>query len=122
MKFDLLFEQRAIVAEKLKVCIRDKGYTKVSFARKVDISRPTLDKLLSGTIDNKSSFDKHLQKVLLLLGMTSDELLFYSSNTQPEKVEAVYSLNAPAEYVMSEKAEKQYNLLMDVLDLCTIYY
>lgn len=122
MRFDLLFEHRVIVAEKLKECIRDKGYTKVSFARKIDISRPTLDKLLNGTIDNKSSFDKHLQKVLLVLGMTSDELLFYSANAQPDKVEAVYSLNAPADYVMSEKAEKQYNLLMDVLDLCTIYY
>ena len=122
MRFDVLFEQRALVSEKLKECIRDKGYTKVSFAKKTDISRPTLDKLLSGTIDNKSTFDKHLQKILLVLGMTSDELLFYSGNIQPERVEAVYSLNAPTDYVMDEKAEKQYSLLMDVLDLCTIYY
>lgn len=122
MRFDLLFEQRMLVAEKLKECIRDLGYTKVSFAKKIDISRPTLDKLLSGSIDNKSTFDKHLQKVLLVLEMTSDELLFYSANAQPEKVEVVYSLNAPADYVMSERAEKQYELLMDVLDLCTIYY
>lgn len=122
MRFDVLFEQRALVSEKLKECIRDKGYTKVSFAKKTDISRPTLDKLLSGTIDNKSTFDKHLQKILLVLGMTSDELLFYSGNIQPERVEAVYSLNAPVDYVMDEKAEKQYSLLMDVLDLCTIYY
>lgn len=122
MRFDVLFEQRALVSEKLKECIRDKGYTKVSFAKKTDISRPTLDKLLSGTIDNKSTFDKHLQKILLVLGMTSDELLFYSGNIQPERVEAVYSLNAPTDYVMDEKVEKQYSLLMDVLDLCTIYY
>lgn len=122
MKFDLLFEQRTLVAEKLKSCIRDMGYTKISFAKKIDISRPTLDKLLSGTIDNKSTFDKHLQKVLLVLEMTSDELLFYSSKLQQEKVEAVYSLNAPTNYVMTEKAKKQYSLLMDVLDLCTIYY
>lgn len=122
MRFDVLFEQRALVSEKLKACICDKGYTKFSFAKKTDISRPTLDKLLSGTIDNKSTFDKHLQKILLVLGMTSDELLFYSGNVQPERVEAVYSLNAPTDYVMDEKAEKQYSLLMDVLDLCTIYY
>ncbi|MBQ8814430.1 MAG: helix-turn-helix domain-containing protein [Lachnospiraceae bacterium] len=122
MKFDQLFEQRALVAEKLKTCIRDFGYTKVSFAGKLDISRPTLDKLLSGSIDSKSTFDKHLQKVLVVLEMTCDELLFYSSEVKTEKVEAVYSLNAPADYTMSEKAEKQYNLLMDILDLCTIYY
>ena len=45
MKFDELFEQRSLVASKLKDCIRDMGYTKVSFATKADISRPTLDKL-----------------------------------------------------------------------------
>ena len=33
-----------------KDCIRDMGYTKVSFAEKADISRPSLDKLLNGSI------------------------------------------------------------------------
>lgn len=37
MKFDELFEQRSLVASKLKDCIRDMGYTKVSFAAKADI-------------------------------------------------------------------------------------
>ena len=41
MKFDELFEQRSLVASKLKDCIRDMGYTKVSFAAKADISRPS---------------------------------------------------------------------------------
>ena len=50
MKFDELFEQRSLVASKLKDCIRDMGYTKVSFAAKADISRPTLDKLLNTEI------------------------------------------------------------------------
>lgn len=122
MKFDNLFEQRVLVAEKLKNCIRDMGYTKVSFSKETDISRPTLDRLLSGTIDNKSTFEKHLQKILFVLNMTVDELLFYSPALEQKYVEVVYSLNAPDGYKMNEKAEKQYNLLMDVLDLCTIYY
>ena len=122
MKFDDLFEQRTLVAEKLKDCIREMGYTKVSFAKKADISRPTLDRLLNGMVDNKSTFDKHLQKILLVLNMTAEQLIFYSSPLEPRNVEVVYSLNAPNDYVMNEKAEKQYNLLMDVLDLCTIYY
>ena len=75
MKFDELFEQRSLVASKLKDCIRDLGYTKVSFASKADISRPTLNKLLNGGIDNKSSFDRHLQKILKLLNMTVEELI-----------------------------------------------
>ena len=120
MKFDDLFEQRSLLALKLKACIRDQGYTKVSFAKKADISRPTLDKLLNGSIDNKSTFDKHLQKILSVLGLSAEELLLYEST--PKNVDVVYSQNAPKDYEMNEKAQKQYGLLMDILDLCEIYY
>ena len=122
MIFDTLFEQRRLIADKLKVCIRDSGFTKVSFSKKTDISRPTLDRLLNGTIENKSTFDKHLQKILIALNMTPEELLFYNATCDDKSVEAVYSLNAPDDYSMNPKAEKQYGLLLDVLDLCTIYY
>lgn len=121
MKFDELFEQRSLVASKLKDCIRDRGYTKVSFAGKVNISRPTLNKLLNGSIDNKSTFDRHLQKILRMLNMSVDDLMLYHT-TPPQTVTAVYSQNAPADYEMSGIAKEQYNLLLDVIDLCTIYY
>lgn len=122
MTFDTLFEQRTLVGKKLKDCIRDLGFTKVFFSEKAKISRPTLDRLLDGTIDNKSTFDKHLQKIFSALNMTADQLLSYSPIMEEKKVEVVYSLNAPDDYAMDEKAKKQYGLLMDVLDLCTIYY
>jgi transcriptional regulator with XRE-family HTH domain len=121
MKFDELFEQRLLVASKLKECIRDKGYTKVAFAGKAGISRPTLDKLLNGTIDSKSTFDRHLQKILKTLNMSVDELLLFHSSSQNQTV-AVFSQNAPAEHEMNIIAIKQYELLMDIIDLCTIYY
>ena len=121
MKFDELFEQRALVASKLKECIRDKGYTKVAFADKAGISRPTLDKLLKGAVDSKSTFDRHLQKVLKTLNMSVDDFMFFHSSA--EKREAtVFSTNAPAEHEMSMKASKEYDLLLDIIDLCTIYY
>ncbi|MBQ3513677.1 MAG: helix-turn-helix transcriptional regulator [Lachnospiraceae bacterium] len=122
MKFDELFEQRSLVASKLKECIRDKGYTKVSFASKADISRPTLDKLLNGAIDSKSTFDRHLQKILKLLNMSVEELMFYHSVSAKPVTVTVFSQNAPLEYEMSETAKQQYNLLLDVIELCAIYY
>lgn len=122
MKFDELFEQRSLVASKLKDCIRDKGYTKVSFAAKVDISRPTLDKLLNGSINSKSSFDRHLQKILKVLNMTVEDLMLYHSNTVKPSMATVYSKNAPLNHEMNDIAKKQYNLLLDVLDLCSVYY
>ena len=122
MRFDELFEQRSLVASKLKECIRDKGYTKVSFAGKADISRPTLDRLLNGAVDNKSTFDRHLQKILKVLNMSVEELLLYHSVSVKPATATVFSQNAPLEHEMSETAKKQYNLLLDIIDLCEIYY
>ena len=122
MKFDELFEQRSLVASKLKDCIRDMGFTKVSFAAKADISRPTLDKLLNGSINNKSSFDRHLQKILKMLNMSVEELIFYHQTPAQTATATVFSQNAPMDHEMSEIAQKQYNLLLDVIDLCAIYY
>ena len=110
-----------MAAAKLKDCIRDKGYTKVSFAQKAEISRPTLDKLLNGSIDSKTTFDRHLQKILKMLNMSVDELMFYSGQ-QTRPVEAVYSENAPKGHEMSDVARKQYDLLLDIIDLCAVYY
>ena len=120
--FDELFEKRDLVASKLKDCIRDKGYTKVSFAAKADISRPTLDKLLNGNIDNKCTFDRHLQKILKMLNMSVEELMFYHSTSAKNINTAVFSQNTPENHKMSDLAKKQYDLLLDVIDLCAIYY
>lgn len=121
MKFEDLFEHRSLVASKVKDCIRDKGYTKVSFAKVADISRPTLDKLLNGSIDSKTTFDRHMQKILKSLNMSVDDLMFYTSK-QVKPVLAVYSKNTPEKHEMSDIAKKQYDLMLDVVELCSIYY
>lgn len=122
MKFDELFEQRSLVASKLKACIRDKGYTKVSFAGKADISRPTLDRLLCGAIDNKSTFDRHLQKILNVLNMSVEELVLYHSVSAKPVTATVFSQNVNFEDGKNKAEKKQYDLLLDVIDLCAIYY
>ena len=113
MKFDELFEHKSLVASKLKDCIRDMGDTKVSFAAKADISQPTFDKLLNGSIDSKSFFDRHLQKILKLLNMTVEDLMLHHSIASKLSTATVYSQNAPMDL---------YNLLLDMIDLCAIYY
>ena len=122
MRFEELFEKRGLVAEKLKECLRENGFTKVSFSKKAEISRPTLDKLLNGEIDSKVTFDKHMSKVLSVLNMSANELLLFNVGLGNRQIEAVYSENAPEDYAMNERATKQYDLLQDVLDLCRIYY
>ena len=121
MEINNLFDNRKQIAVNLKNCIRDKGFTKVSFSDRVKISRPTLDKLLNGEIDSKKSFDKHISKILNVLNLSADDLMTY----QPIRtltVQSVNSFNAPDKYQRDAKAQSEYELLLDVIDLCALYY
>ena len=81
MRFDELFEMRKLTGTKLKNYIRSNGFSKVSFCKKTEISRSTLDKILNGEIDSKSTFDKHLNKILTSLSIDPDTLMGFSPAT-----------------------------------------
>lgn len=120
MRFDELFEMRKLIGTKLKDYIRSNGFSKVSFCKKTEISRPTLDKILNGEIASKSTFDKHLNKILTSLSIDPDTLMRFSPRAQ--SVDTVYSQNAPIDYQMNDKAKVEYDLLQDILNLCSVYY
>ena len=120
MSFDELFEMRKLTGAKLKKYIQSNGFSKVSFCKKAEISRPTLDKILNGEIDSKRTFDKHLNKILTSLSINPDTLMEFLPKKQ--NVDAVYSQNAPIDYQMNDTAKKEYDLLQDILNLCSVYY
>lgn len=122
MRFDELFEMRKLTGTKLKNYIRSNGFSKVSFCKKTEISRPTLDKILNGEIDSKSTFDKHLNKILTSLSIDPDTLMGFSPRVQSVDVDAVYSQNAPSDYQINDKVKMEYDLLQDILNLCSVYY
>ena len=72
--------------------------------------------------DGTVSFDRHLQKILKLLNMTVEDLMLYHSAPSKLSAATVYSQNAPMDHEMNDTAKKQYNLLLDVIELCAIYY
>ena len=112
MRFDELFEKRKLTGTKLKDYIRSNGFSKVSFCKKTEISRPTLD--------SKSTFDKHLNKILTSLSIDPDTLMGFSPRIQ--SADAVFSENAPIDYQVNDKAKMEYDLLQDILNLCSVYY
>jgi len=122
VRFDELFEMRKLTGTKLKDYIRSNGFSKVSFCKKTEISRPTLDKILNGEIDSKSTFDKHLNKILTSLSIDPDTLMGFSPRVQSVDVDAVYSQNAPSDYQINDKVKMEYDLLQDILNLCSVYY
>ena len=97
MRFDELFEMRKLTGIKLKDYISG-----------------------NGEIDSKSSFDKHLNKIFTSLGIGPDTLMEFSTKTQ--SVDAMYSQKALINYQMNDKAKMEYDLLQDILNLCSVYY
>jgi transcriptional regulator with XRE-family HTH domain len=121
MSKNRFFDNRDMVGKKLADYLRAEGYTKLSFSQLTDISRPTLDKFLSGNVNSESCFEKHFQKILHALNITGDELLEFHRNDKNHN-SVVYSKNDPAEHQPSQKAESQLDLLSDLLTICEIYY
>lgn len=89
MRFDELFEMRKLTGIKLKDYISGNGFSKVSFCKKAEISRPTLDKISNGEIDSKSSFDKHLNKIFTSLGIGPDTLMEFSTKTAKRRCDVL---------------------------------
>ena len=72
---DILFENRSVVGAKLEGLLVEREYTKTAFCKECGISRPTLNKILNGTIRSEAHFEKHLGKILHCLSISPDVLL-----------------------------------------------
>lgn len=80
-----LFDKRSLVGSKLEQVFEQHGYTKAQVCRDAGISRPTLDKLLSGSLTSKINYQKHISKILEYLTLTPDALL---GNIQNKYIQA----------------------------------
>ena len=70
-----LFDKRSIIGTKLENIIIERGYTKKDLCEQAGLSRPTLDKLLAGTLTSKTYYEKHIAKILEQLSITPGILL-----------------------------------------------
>ncbi|ADG82320.1 helix-turn-helix domain-containing protein [Thermincola potens] len=70
-----LFEYRKLIGENLNTYISLKGYSKSSFAKLTNISRPTLYQILSGDSPNPSTYQKQILRITEALGLPPDYFL-----------------------------------------------
>lgn len=77
--YDELFDQRSVVAARLEGILNERQITKTQLCKETGVSRPTIDKVLSGAISSKANFDKHLRKILEYLQLTPDMLMGISA-------------------------------------------
>ena len=72
---DILFHDRSVVGARLEKLLAEREYTKAGFCKECGISRPTLDKILSGTIGSMTNYEKHMRKILNCLSITPEVLI-----------------------------------------------
>lgn len=72
---ELLYRNKNTVGTNIAQLIKKEGYTKASFAKKVDISRPTLNKILDGDIPSSTTLETHINKIMEVLNVDIDTLL-----------------------------------------------
>ena len=58
-----LFDMRSNVGPRLEALMKELEYTKAGLCKAAGISRPTLDKILDGSITSPVNYEKHLRKI-----------------------------------------------------------
>lgn len=72
---DTLFDKRSVVGARLEDLLVKREYSKSGFCKASGISKPTLDKILSGMIGSAAEYEKHMRKILDYLNITPDVLI-----------------------------------------------
>lgn len=115
-----LFQKRELVGKNLREVLKRQGYTKISFSKAADISRPTLNGIIDGKINSMTTFEKHICKILKVLDINKDELV--KKIQQKEDVCcALYSCNQPVDYLPTKSELEMKSVIEDLLNLCEIY-
>lgn len=70
-----LFDFRDEVGARLTGILDKRHITKARFCTEVGMSRPTLNKLLAGGIANRTTFNRHMEKVLSSLSLTAEDFM-----------------------------------------------
>ena len=91
-----LFDMRGVVGARIEQIMSDRNYSKSKFCKMCGISRPTMDKILSGSLGAKATYEKHIRKILNALGSTPDMLISNAENayTQAREVRSTFHIAA----------------------------
>jgi predicted XRE-type DNA-binding protein len=116
-----IYENRYKIGVNLLSFIKDNGYTKSSISKLTGISRPTIDKLIKGEVDNNTTLKSHIDKIVLTFNITIEQLIKYEHIESRNNEIMVASNNAPEEHEVSDKGKRMFTFLEDIVDLCEIY-
>lgn len=100
--------------------IRSHGFSKASFCRKTGISRAELDWILSEGTGSLDASDRQMRQIVSALDIDPDALV--GPLPAGKQISAIGLSGVPEPFQANEKTKKEYDLLQDILNLCSIYY
>ena len=111
---------RKITGENLECYIRNHGLSKASFCRKAGLSRSELDRILNEETGSFDASDQQMRQIASALHIDPDAL----AKPLPvgNQVSAIGLSGVSEQFRANEKTKKEYGLLQDILNLCSIYY
>ena len=120
-EIEILFSERKRVGMNLYEIMKERGYTKISFSKAVNISRPTLNLLFEGEISSITTFEKHIDKINETLRVQNVDLM---RDRKREAIEDMvsYSWNEPEIYEQKKKEKEMFDVLESLINLCDYYY
>lgn len=120
-EIEILFNERKRVGMNLYELMRERGYTKISFSKAVNISRPTLNHLFEGEISSITTFEKHIEKINETLKIRNVDLM-RDKNSITADVTVSYSWNEPEGRKQNKKEKEMFEVLESLINLCDYYY
>lgn len=100
--------------------IRSHGFSKASFCRKTGISQAELNRILNEETGGLDVSDRQMRQIASVLHIDPDVL---AGPPPDDKQRSVVNLpGVSGQLQMNEKEQKEYDLLQDILNLCSIYY
>lgn len=114
-----VFDDRKRVGKNINEILKEKGHTKISFAKLIGISRPTLDNLINGKSTSLTTFGNQIDKIIKNANVSLEDIFNYRNT---KVVTAYYSDNAPENHEVTPKAKEMFDILNDIVNLCELYY
>lgn len=111
---------RKITGENLEYYIRSHGFSKASFCRKSGISLAELDRILNKETGGLDVSDRQMRQIASALHINPNVLVSSPSDDTQRSVVTLPGVSGQLQ--MNEKEQKEYDLLQDILTLCSIYY
>ncbi|MBW7475772.1 XRE family transcriptional regulator [Paenibacillus oenotherae] len=115
------FDYRESIAENLISFLRQRGFSKLSFSKLTNISRPTIDQILKGESPSPKQYNSQITKINETFQLPDDYFIVFQEEPMTTSRYAYAYSDHGRDADKSPKTMELLNALDDILDVYSIY-